>query len=76
MNLILTILTLNISLISIYINFLLNLKGGEKLGYGLVFIAGLINDVVVGLPMGISSLSYLLICGFAVYLNTPETKPY
>ena len=43
-----------------------SLKGGEKLGYGLVFIAGLINDVVVGLPMGISSLSYLLICGFAV----------
>ena len=46
-----------------------SLKGGEKLGYGLVFIAGLINDVVVGLPMGISSLSYLLICGFAVYLR-------
>ena len=31
-----------------------SLKGGEKLGYGLVFIAGLINDVVVGLPMGLS----------------------
>ena len=52
-----------------------SLKGGEKLGYGLVFIAGLINDVVVGLPMGISSLSYLLICGFAVYLRNITLRP-
>ena len=28
----------------------------------LVFLAGLINDTVVGLPLGISSLSYILIC--------------
>ena len=53
----------------------MELKGGEKLGYGLVFIAGLINDVVVGLPMGISSLSYLLICGFAVYLRNITLRP-
>ena len=52
-----------------------SLKGGEKLGYGLVFIAGLINDVVVGLPLGISSLSYLLICGFAVYLRNITLRP-
>ena len=52
-----------------------SLKGGEKLGYGLVFIAGLINDVVIGLPMGISSLSYLLICGFAVYLRNITLRP-
>ena len=37
--------------------------------------AGLINDVVVGLPMGISSLSYLLICGFAVYLRNITLRP-
>ena len=52
-----------------------SLKGGEKLGYGLVFVAGLINDVVVGFPMGISSLSYLLICGFAVYLRNITLRP-
>ena len=52
-----------------------SLKGGEKLGYGLVFTAGLINDVVVGFPMGISSLSYLLICGFAVYLRNITLRP-
>ena len=52
-----------------------SLKGGEKLGYGLVFIAGLINDVVVGFPLGISSFSYLLICGFAVYLRNITLRP-
>ena len=70
---------LNIDYFSFNFPFILifywSLKGGEKLGYGLVFIAGLINDVVVGLPMGISSLSYLLICGFAVYLRNITLRP-
>ena len=52
-----------------------SLKGGEKLGYGLVFLAGLINDVVVGLPIGISSVLYLLICGFASYLRNITLRP-
>ena len=70
---------LNIDYFSFNFPFILifywSLKGGEKLGYGFVFIAGLINDVVVGLPMGISSLSYLLICGFAVYLRNITLRP-
>ena len=52
-----------------------SLKGGEKLGYGLVFLAGLIIDVVVGLPIGISSVLYLLICGFASYLRNVTLRP-
>ena len=52
-----------------------SLKKSESLGYGLIFIAGLINDVVVGLPMGISGLSYLLICGFAAYLRNITLRP-
>ena len=45
------------------------------LGYGFIFIAGLINDVVVGFPMGISSLAYLLICGFAAYFRNITLNP-
>lgn len=52
-----------------------SLKKSESLGYGLIFIAGLINDVVVGLPIGISSLAYLLICGFASYLRHITLRP-
>jgi rod shape-determining protein MreD len=52
-----------------------SLKKVESLGYGFIFIAGLINDVVVGLPMGISSLAYLLICGFAAYFRNITLNP-
>ena len=52
-----------------------SLKKSESLGYGLIFIAGLINDVVVGLPIGVSSLAYLLICGFAAYLRNITIHP-
>ena len=52
-----------------------SLKKSESLGYGLIFIAGLFNDVVVGLPIGISSLNYLLICGFASYLRNITLSP-
>ena len=46
-----------------------SLKGEGRLSYVLVFFAGLINDVVIGLPLGISSVIYLFICVFAVYLR-------
>ena len=52
-----------------------SLKRTESLGYGFIFIAGLINDVVVGFPLGTSSLSYLLICGFAAYLRNITLRP-
>ena len=52
-----------------------SLKKSGSLGYGLIFIAGLFNDVVVGFPMGISSLTYLLICGFAAYLRNITLRP-
>ena len=52
-----------------------SLKKSESLGYGLIFFSGLINDVVVGFPMGISSLAYLLICGFAAYFRNITLNP-
>ena len=52
-----------------------SLKKSESLGYGYIFVAGLINDVVIGFPIGISSFNYLLICGFAAYLRTITIRP-
>ena len=42
--------------------FFFTLKDYKHFDYLLVFIAGLINDTVVGLPLGISSLSFMIIC--------------
>ena len=55
--------------------FYFSLKRIEFLGYGYIFIAGLFNDVVLGFPIGISSLTYLIICGFAVYLKNITLRP-
>jgi len=55
--------------------FYYSLKKSKSLGYGLIFIAGLFNDVVMGTPIGISSLSYLLLCGAAAYLRNITLRP-
>ena len=52
-----------------------SLRKTELLGYGFIFLAGLINDVVTGFPIGISSFNYLMICGFAAYLRTITLRP-
>ena len=52
-----------------------SLRKTELLGYGFIFLAGLINDVVTGFPIGISSFNYLMICGFAAYLKTITLRP-
>ena len=52
-----------------------SLKKPEHLGYGLIFFAGVINDVVIGFPIGMSSFTYLLICGFAAYLKNITLRP-
>tara|TARA_B100000795_G_scaffold220172_1_gene174613 strand:- start:399 stop:911 length:513 start_codon:yes stop_codon:yes gene_type:complete len=52
-----------------------NLKRDGGIGYVSVFIAGLFNDVINGIPMGISSLCYLLLCVFAAYLRNITLRP-
>ena len=55
--------------------FYFSLKAYQRFDYLLVFLAGLFNDTVVGLPLGISSLSYILICIFATYLRNITISP-
>ena len=52
-----------------------SLKKSGSLGYGLIFIAGLFNDVVTGTPVGLSSLMYLLLCVAASYLRNITLRP-
>ena len=55
--------------------FYYSLKKSGSLGYGLIFIAGLFNDVVIGTPIGLSSLIYLLLCSAASYLRNITLRP-
>ena len=55
--------------------FFFTLKEFKNFDYFLVFIAGLFNDTVVGLPLGISSLSYTLICIATAYIRNITMRP-
>ena len=55
--------------------FFFTLKEFKNFDYLLVFFAGLINDTVVGLPLGISSLSYMLICIATSYFRNITIRP-
>ena len=60
------ILSFNIQLIIIYFWVL---KRPVALGSGHIFFAGLLNDVVIGFPLGLSSLSYLTVSLVATYVK-------
>ena len=55
--------------------FYFTLKEYNKFDFLLVFTAGLINDTVIGLPLGISSFSYILVCIFSAYLRNITIRP-
>ena len=56
--------------------FYFTLKDFKHFDYFLVFMAGLINDTVVGLPLGVSSFSYTLICIATSYLRNITIRPH
>ena len=55
--------------------FFFTLKEFKNFDYFFVFIAGLINDTVIGLPLGISSLSYMLLCAATAYFRNITIRP-
>ena len=52
-----------------------SLRDPDYIGNGLIFIAGILNDVTVGYPIGISSFIYLIIIAFAAYLRNITLRP-
>ena len=55
--------------------FYFTLKGYGKFDFFLVFIAGLVNDTVVGTPLGLSSFSYIIVCVLSAYLRNITIRP-
>ena len=50
------------------------LRQPEALGYGFIFISGIITDVVIGLPLGISGLSLLTVAAVAAYVRVVTVR--
>ena len=60
------IFSFNLQMIIVYFYVL---KFPDSLGLGHIFLAGIINDVVIGTPLGTSSLSYLILSFFTNYMK-------
>ena len=58
--------SINISYILVYFWVL---RQPNVLGYGFIFLSGIISDVVFGLPLGINALSLLVIAAVAAYVR-------
>ena len=69
----------NIGLFSFNLPFIIifywSLRDPDQIGNGLIFFAGILNDVTLGYPIGISSFIYLTIIGFAAYLRNITLRP-
>ena len=55
--------------------FFWTLRNPDQLGYFTIFLAGIINDVVIAIPIGISSFCYLLICTITSYIRQITLSP-
>ena len=62
----LVIFSFNLQMIIVYFYVL---KFPDHLGLGHIFLAGLVNDVVIGIPLGISSLSSLVLSFLTSYIR-------
>ena len=51
------------------------LRNPVSLGYFSIFLGGIINDVVIGIPIGVSSLCYLILCAVTAYIRNITLSP-
>ncbi len=55
--------------------FFWTIRNPDHLGYLAIFFAGIVNDVVIGIPIGISSFCYLLLCSVTAYIRNITLSP-
>ena len=63
--------TINVHYILVYF---FVLRQPQALGYGFIFLSGIINDVVFGFPLGINALSLLIIASVAAYVRVVTVR--
>ena len=70
--------TIDLKYFSINVHYILVyywiLRKPQMLGYGFIFLSGIINDVVFGLPLGVNALSLLIIAAVAAYVRVVTVR--
>ena len=69
---------INFKIFSINIHYILVyywvLRQPQVLGYGFIFLSGLISDVVLGFPLGVNSLTLVFVAGVAAYVRVVTVR--
>ena len=69
---------INIKFLSINIHYIIVyywvLRQPGSLGYGIIFLSGIVSDIVLGLPMGSNSLSLLFVAAVAAYVRVVTVR--
>ena len=69
---------INLKLFSINISYILVyfwvLRQPNMLGYGFIFLSGIITDVIFGLPIGVSALALLAVAAVATYVRVVTVR--
>ena len=50
------------------------LRKPQILGYGYIFLSGIISDVIFGFPLGVNALSLLIIASVAAYIRVVTVR--
>ena len=70
--------TIDLKLFTVNIHYILVyywvLRQPESLGYGFIFLSGIISDVVFGIPLGVNALSLLVIAASAAYVRVVTVR--
>ena len=70
--------TIDLKFFSINLHYILVyfwvLRQPQSLGYGFIFLSGIISDVVFGLPLGVNALSLLIIAAVAAYVRVVTVR--
>jgi len=68
----------NIKFFSVNIHYILVyfwvLRQPQSLGYGFIFLSGIISDVVLGFPLGVNALALLFVAGAAAYVRVVTVR--
>jgi cell shape-determining protein MreD len=69
---------INVKFFSINIHYILVyywvLRQPQSLGYGFIFLSGIISDVVLGFPLGSNALSLLVVSSVAAYVRVVTVR--
>ena len=70
--------TLDLKFFSININYIIVyfwvLRSPNSLGYGFIFLSGIISDVVFGFPFGVNALALLIVAAVAAYVRVVTVR--